>query len=173
MQIVPLFIMLVFIAYSCSASEPSSLATLTGNTNTTWLPYIYNYTATKTNPILVFGFDASNTMYIALDDVSVVNIAFPSIQLLRNPSFENSSSYPVGWTQWCASQCYGGSEGEIKSSGCRTNRCFISPCVVGVEYLAQGFAATIGQIYNISFWSQRVRYNSANNNAVTFYAGII
>lgn len=113
-------------------------------------------------------------MYIALDDVSVVNIAFPSIQLVRNPSFENSSSTPVGWTRWCASECSPGTAGSVEDDCCRTNRCFLSECGGGgVEFIAQGFAATIGQVYNISFWTQRVRYSSSSMSAVNLYVGIL
>ena len=112
-------------------------------------------------------------MYVVIDDVSVVDVAFPSIQLLRNPSFENSSSSPVGWSQWCANQCSGSSYGTIENDGCRTNRCYISQCIGGVEYLVQAFSATIGRIYTISFWTQRVRFSSTSNSAVALYAGIL
>jgi hypothetical protein len=152
---------------------PTSLAELTGNANTSWVSSICNYTATRTAPILIFGFDASSAMYIALDDVSVVDIAFPSIELLNNPSFQNSSSGPTGWTQWCSYTCGSGTAGNVTSTGCRTGRCYASKCNSGgLDYIGQAFAATIGRTYNISFWSQRVRFLSTPNNPVTLYAGI-
>lgn len=114
------------------------------------------------------------SIYIALDDVSVIDVAFPAIQLLRNPSFENSSSSPVGWNRWCTDECSSGSEGSVDDDGCRSNRCFISQCRGGgVEYLAQGFSAIIGRIYTISMWVQRVRINLLSNSAVVLHVGII
>jgi hypothetical protein len=41
--------------------------------------------------------------YWFLDDVSVVDIATSAIQLLENPSFDNSTSALTDWTQYCTS----------------------------------------------------------------------
>lgn len=112
-------------------------------------------------------------MFIVLDDASIVHTANPSVQLLANPSFETSASGPVGWTAWCSTSCGGTSGGNVTGSGCRTGRCYRSGCNGGfVDYLGQGFPAVIGQIYNITFWAQHVRF-STGGSAATLYAGII
>ena len=151
-----------------------SLANSSGIVNTTWVPFTQTWIADKTNPILIFGFDASTSVYITLDDVSVVDTTNSSIELLMNPSFENSTSRPTGCTAWCTSTCGTGSAGNVTSSGCRTSRCYKSGCNNGgIDYLGQAFSAMIGRTYNITFWSQRVRYSASNNLTVVFYAGII
>ena len=135
---------------------------------------MYNYTATKTAPILIFGFDATMSMYIAIDDVSVVDIAFPTIELLNNPSFENSSIDATGWTDWCTYTCSFGSAGEVTTTACHSGKCYASGCHgVGTDYLGQGFPAVIGRTYSISFWFQRVRFSTFSSSAVTLYVGIV
>lgn len=151
------------------------MANPNGNTNTTWLRYTNTWTATKTNPILIFGFDGNSAMFLAIDDVSVVDITNSSMQLLTNPGFENSTSAPTGWTAWCSSSCGGSSAGVVVNSGCRTNRCYRSGCNNGgADYLGQAFSAVVGRTYNITFWSQRVRFSSSSSSSVaTLYVGII
>ena len=123
--------------------------------------------------MLLFGFDAANNVYIAMDDISVVNTANPSVQLLVNPSFENSSSSAIGWTSACMGSCSGGSQAAVITSGCRTGNCIRSLCYGGgVDYIGQIFPATVSQIYNITFWTQRVQTTTATN-MVTLYAGIM
>ena len=48
-------------AYTCGGASPTSLAVLNGTTNSTWTQVAYSYTANKTNPTLIFGFDASSS----------------------------------------------------------------------------------------------------------------
>ena len=116
-------------------------------------------------------------MYLVIDDVSVVDTTNSSVQLLTNPSFENSTSGPTGWTVWCASTCNTGTAGNVTNSVCRTGTCYKSGCSGGagnVDYLGQAFSAVIGRTYNITFWSQRVRFSATSPTSVaTLYAGII
>ena len=150
-----------------------SLANISGNPSTTWLPFTTTWTANRTNPMLIFGFDASNAVYFLLDDVSVVDNMNTSVQLLTNPSFDNSSSGAIGWIPWCAQACFAGTAGNVSSSGCRTSICYKGACYGGsVDYLAQAFSAIIGRTYNITFWYQRVKFGGSGT-AVTLYAGII
>ena len=150
-----------------------SLANISGNANTTWLPFTTTWTANRTNPMLIFGFDASSSVYLVIDDVSIVDNMNTSAQLLTNPSFDNSSSSAVGWTPWCSQACSAGTAGNVSISGCRTSRCYIGACAgSGVDYLVQGFSTTIGRTYNITFWYQRVKFG-ASATVVTLYAGII
>lgn len=165
------------VAYNCAAAKPTSIASPSGNANTTWLSYSAFYTANKTNPILIFGFDASSVIYLVIDDVSVVDTTNSSVQLLTNPSFENSTSGPTRWTAWCTSSCNAGTAGNVTNSGCRTGMCYKSGCNGGtanVDYLGQAFSAVIGRTYNITFWSQRVRFSTTMGaSTATLYAGII
>lgn len=161
------------IAYNCGASKPSSLTSPSGNANTTWIQFISTYTATKTNPVLIFGIDGATSIFVLLDDVSVVDTSNPSVELLNNPSFENSLSSAIGWTAWCASSCSNGTAGNVTINGCRSGICYTGSCNGGgVDYLAQRFPAIFGRAYNISFWYQRVR-TASGSASVTLYAGII
>ncbi len=108
-------------------------------------------------PTLVFGFLNGASAYSYLDDVSVVDTSAPSIQLLINPSFENSTSSLTGWGSWCATvaNCGTGFPGQVTSSSCHTGNCYYDHCHnPDFDYLLQSFPATIGHIYTISFWYQ-------------------
>ena len=119
-----------------------------------------------------------DNIYILLDDVSVVAAANPSVQLLDNPGFENSSS-ATGWNLWCQSRCDSSSYGVITNASCQTTRCYKGQCTNGgststtrAEYLVQRFSATIGQAYTLSFWFRRVR-SGFNPGDATFTVSII
>jgi hypothetical protein len=112
-------------------------------------------------PILIFGFSITSTGYNYLDDVSVVDSSAPSIELLNNPSFENSTLNITGWTTWCGNttQCGGGGgfPGRIiTNSSCHSGYCYFDRCRTNYDYLSQSFNATIGTVYTISFWYQQV-----------------
>lgn len=150
-----------------------TLANISGNPNTTWTSFSTNWISNRTNPMLIFGFDGSTSIYLALDDVSVVDTMNTSAQLLTNPSFENSSASAVGWIPWCGSTCSAGTAGNVSSVGCLTGRCYISKCGGGsADYIVQAFSAVIGRTYNITFWYQRVKFG-VTPTFVTLYAGII
>lgn len=117
----------------------------------------------------MFGIDASSLVYIVLDDVSVVDADNSSIQLLTNPTFQNSTSTATGWSIWCSSTCSSSSGGTIISSGCRTNNCYKSQCYgAGHDFLVQAFSAAVGERYIISFWSQRVRTTGSGGSAALY-----
>ena len=144
---------------------------ISGNPNTTWTSFTTSWISNRTNPMLIFGFDASSSVYFVIDDVSVVDTN-TSVQLLTNPSFENSSASAVGWTPWCGSTCSAGA-GSVSSVGCRTGRCYLSSCSgTTADYIAQAFPAVIGRTYNITFWYQRVKYG-VSGTIVTLYCGIV
>jgi hypothetical protein len=99
----------------------------------------------------MFGFKGYGMMdYSYLDSVSVVDSSAPSIQLLDNSGFDNSSSIAYGWTTWCQSACGSGS-GAVTSSFCYSGNCYVDHCQNQYDYIAQSFSATIGHIYTISF----------------------
>jgi hypothetical protein len=115
-------------------------------------------------PTLEFGFSTGTSVYMYLDDVSVVDNNASSIQLLNNPSFENSTSNLTGWTAWCATtaNCFSGGSGVpgqvlVNISVCHTGNCYTDHChQPSYDYLVQSFPATIGNTYTISFWLQIV-----------------
>jgi hypothetical protein len=72
----------------------------------------------------------------------------------------------------CSSSC-SGTGGTIITTNCLADNCFRSECSSGHEYLVQSFPATVGHTYNISFWSQRVKYFNFGSGAATLYVGIL
>jgi hypothetical protein len=78
---------------ACSSSGYGTLAQFNGMP-LSWTMYEYNYTANTTAPTLMFSFrgDAAGGRVWFLDDVSVVAVTAPGIELLRNPSFDNSTT---------------------------------------------------------------------------------
>ncbi len=133
-----------------------------------WTFVAKNYTAVSTVPTLVFGFSTGTSAYNYLDDVSVVDNSAPSMQLLRNPSFENSTSTLTGWTTWCTSSCNSGYPGTITNSSCHSGNCYIDHChQTDYDYLVQSFSAKIGDTYTISFWFQQT-----GTGTLKFYATI-
>ena len=158
---------------SCSGSAPATLVSCTSTSPTSWTLFTYIYTATKTSPLLIFGVDASTEMYNMIDDVSVVSTTSSSVELLDNPSFENSPTLLTGWTKWCSQTCGAGSEGNVTSdSSCRTGNCYKSHCTSGgTDYLVQSFPATITGTYNISFWFKR-GYDTSGGSA-KLYVSVI
>jgi hypothetical protein len=133
------------------------LTSLNQTTPTSWTQYSYNYTASSTILTLIFGFMTEPARFYYLDDVSAVDVNAPSIQLLNNPSFENSTTVLNGWMLWCSTSCNLGS-GTILYSG---SNCHLStgtyvelncgaPNVI--SFLGQSFSAVIGHTYTISYW---------------------
>jgi hypothetical protein len=151
----------------CTTTPGGNL--LIKTTTVPWTLYAYNYTAISTLPTLVFAFSTGGSAYNYLDDVSVVDNSAPSMQLLNNPSFENSTSTLTGWTTWCTSSCTGGFPGTIiNNSSCYSGNCYIDHCrQPDYDYLDQSFSATIGHTYTISFWFQQT-----GTGTMKFYATV-
>ena len=145
---------------TCSTSGHGNLSIFTTSVNT-WTQYQYNRTAIATASIIVFGYiedpGGGAKRYWYLDDVSVVDVTNTSVQLLQNPSFDNSITALTGWTQYCTSVCPTGQAGQvINSTNCRSTNCYMDHCYGGgpntVDFLSQTFPTTIGHVYTFSFW---------------------
>lgn len=170
-QICSLIIIVIHIlAPSCTSQGSANLLTISGAL--AYKLYTYNYTATHSSPTLSFvvhGGPASEIVY--LDDVSVTDKSAPSIQLLINPGFENSTTVITGWTKQCASSCAtSGDGGNITTNNCHSGantNCFTNRCNGGYDYLSQTFSAIVGHNYTISFWLYK-----GNGGAGYFYASI-
>jgi hypothetical protein len=142
----------------CSYNGQGTLAEFNG-VPLTWTQYQYNHTANTTALTLMFGFmgDGYGERYWFLDDVSVVDVTAPGVQLLQNPSFDNSTTTLTGWNQWCTSTCPSGSTnaGKVTSGpNCTSSNCYVDHCYGGnsIDFLSQTILATIGDVYTISFW---------------------
>ncbi len=134
-------------APSCSATPTSYL--LSGYT--TWTCASFNHTALTTAPIYTFGFTNGPGDYTYLDSLSVVDVTAPTVQLLTNPGFDNSTTTLVGWSTWCGSSCSTGTAGQVlANSSCYSGNCYIDHCQGSYDYLAQTFPATIGHNYTLS-----------------------
>ncbi|CAF4208144.1 unnamed protein product, partial [Rotaria magnacalcarata] len=149
----------------CSSAGRGTLGSVSGNNPSSgWSLFRYNFTATDPSPMMLFGFQSQNNRYYFMDEVSVVSVNAPSIELLQNRGFKNSSTATTGWDQYCVilcgssagvifvgSSCYGGA-GNCFKDGC-TGTGNISD---NVDFLGQAFSASTGGIYIrfqcICFW---------------------
>ncbi len=155
----------------CTAAPGANLMSRTVGTTLSWTQFTYNYTALSTMPTLIFGFSNGGSGYSYLDDVSVVDTNASSIQLLNNPSFENSTTLLNGWTTWCGNVTYCGTgfPGQVlANSSCHSGNCYYDHCHTNYDYLTQSFPATIGEPYTISFWLQQMGFGT-----IKFYAEIL
>ena len=107
-----------FIATVCTSTSRGTLLTLTGLNPSTWTLYSYTYVASRTTPTLTFAFQVDGTREYHLDGVSVISVTPLSSQLLTNPSFENSTSTPAGWTVGCESTCGAAAAHVLSGANC-------------------------------------------------------
>ncbi|CAF1451577.1 unnamed protein product [Adineta ricciae] len=150
------------ISISSTTTSTVLITTLTSSTtdvsSTSSTSTTTSASTTSIEPTLRFIFDGGPADCSYLDNISITDNNAPSVQLLSNPSFENSTSSPVGWSVANSSTCQGVTQGQVITSGCQTssgNNCFKAYCVRGYEYLFQSFNATIGDFYTISFWLEQ------------------
>lgn len=89
-----------------------------------------------------------------LDNVSMIDNTMPSVELLSNPDFEDSTTSIPGWVRWCSSFCSYGTSGVLLSGAdcyLGSGNCFTSACLgTNMEFLGQTFSTTPGSIYTLS-----------------------
>jgi hypothetical protein len=170
------FIIQSILAIACSNTAHGSLAFQNGSKPTAWTSYSSSFSASKSASTLVFGFqtDGTNTFY--LDDVSVVDTNALGIQLLNNPSFENSTSTPpTGWIVSCELTSCGASATSILSgSTCSSGYYFENFCTAGrssLIFLSQTFSTTSGDVHTISYKLKRTAISSTE--IMVFYLDVI
>jgi hypothetical protein len=148
-----LFIGEYLLATACLSSNAGTLATHNGAAGFAWTQFAYNYVANTTQPYLSFGFEMDNHRQFTLDGVSVVDITAPSGQLLNNPSFENSTATPTGWTvqQGCCNSIAVLINTTACISGTNCLQYFCGPENT-FSFLGQSFNAIVGHVYNISYY---------------------
>lgn len=159
------FYYLLFQAPTCSTSGHGSLSHLNSSTPDDWTQYSYNYTATSIMLTLMFGFQTGLGCDYFFDDVSIVNIDIPNTQLLKNPSFENSTTVVNYWNTWCTDTC---SNSNIKidtNSKCHlsTGTCLKISCRNSITFISQSVSTVIGRTYTISYWLSTRACNDARN----------
>ncbi|CAF5034545.1 unnamed protein product, partial [Rotaria sp. Silwood1] len=170
-----LSVMHIITVTTCDSTGLGTLITLSGPEPSNWTQYQFDYTANNTSPIIMFGFENENNRYFFLDSVSIVDQSAPSIQLLKNPDFESSSSQLTNWVQWCTAACTGsqkviesGSECYLSTGNCIRNNCNGDK---NADLIAQSFTALIGNTYKVSFWARSDGSGSIKKNK--FYVDII
>jgi hypothetical protein len=127
-------------------------------------------------PLLVFSFYNGGSDYSYLDNVSVVDNNAPSIQLLNNPGFEDSTSNITGWTSWCSTtaNCGAGNTGQIlANSTCYSGNCYMDHCHTNYDFLAQSFLATMVILTQFHFgcnkWGRLLSNSTPTSRAEEFY----
>ncbi|CAF5053671.1 unnamed protein product, partial [Rotaria sp. Silwood1] len=170
-----LSVMHIITVTTCASTGLGTLITLSGAEPSNWTQYQFDYTANNTSPIIMFGFENENNRYFFLDSVSIVDQSAPSIQLLKNPDFESSSSQLTNWVEWCTAACTGsqkviesGSECYLSTGNCIRNNCNGDK---NADLIAQSFTALIGNTYKVSFWARSDGSGSIKKNK--FYVDII
>ncbi|CAF4424358.1 unnamed protein product [Rotaria socialis] len=154
------------------------LFSTSGTTPSSWTQYSFNYVAATTTPILIFSFTTNLNSNYFLGDVSATLISSPSIQLLANPNFGNSTTIATDWLVWCSYTCTGGAGAQVTwGTNCylSTGNCFLVDCPDtgsgAIVYLGQSFSATIGSTYKIDFWL-RMAYGGGSTSLTLFNAFI-
>ena len=160
-------------ALMCSSVDRGLIARLDETIPCEWISYSYNYSATQTTPTLVFWFETEGAHAYYLDAVSVVDLNAPTIELLSNPGFENSTVNASNWIQSCETPC---AREVISGSECfRTSgNCFMVTCPdenSSISFLSQPFLATIGNTYTISFMLNH--QSNSSGGVMTLYIDII
>ncbi|CAF4629474.1 unnamed protein product [Rotaria socialis] len=133
--------------------------------------YTYTYVAIATATRISFAFREDIGLFL-LDDVSVVNVNAPSVQLIVNGGFETGSlSSP-----WIYCNPYGASAAAfILSNSANLNwggvtflahsgsYCYCDGAVTYADYLSQTFPTNVGDTYNISYWIYNCGSGSASS----------
>ena len=159
------FYYLLFQAPTCSTSGHGNLIHLNSSIPDDWTQYSYNYTATSNMLTLMFGFKTGLACDYFFDDVSALNVDIPNIQLLKNPSFENSTTVVNDWNTWCTDTC-SNSNIKIDTNGkCHilTGTCLKISCRNSISFISQSISTTIGRTYTISYWLSTRACNDARN----------
>ena len=135
-----------------------------------WTQVIRSYTANYTDPILLFGIQTSGGDSHYLDSISVVDTTNPTIELLDNAGFSNTTPAFAGWTQWCVSTCNNNGNTAVAEQQSMypctlANKCLQATCdstVAGIYFIGQKFEAVLGRTYTISFYHIHIGLSSGN-----------
>jgi hypothetical protein len=128
----------------------------------------------------MFGFvgDGACGRLWFLDDVSIVDVNASSVELLQNPSFDNSTTALTDWIQYCTSTCTpppaGAFPGQVTTgSNCTSTNCYMDHCCGGaIDFLSQSFSTIIGHFHKISFWIVDIGATGSPNGATKAYVDL-
>ena len=165
-----------FTGFSCSTTGRGNVDTLTSDLVFSWTKRSYNYTAINSISTIVFGVNGNTAVSLYLDDISVIDNANPSIELIQNPGFENSTTSLTGWNLWCSSSCGFDSQGHLESSSnCHSSHnCFEDECdSSGTDFLVQSFSTIVSHRYTISFYQQQILNPLSLPASIILYIDII
>ena len=161
------------LAVNCSSARLGSIASSNGSVPPGWRLYSHSYTATHTSPTLSFAFETHGDCQYYLDEVSVTDNDASSIQLLHNPSFDQSATQLTAWETSCEATCWTKLVAGVpclNSSG----QCLLIQCGEGLSspiFLSQSFVSIIGHTYSISYALSEVRDTEIGR--MSFYVDVI
>lgn len=106
--------------------------------------------------MLTFAFQTNANRFYYLDDIFVTHRNSPSVGLLQNSNFGNSTTSITGWILSCNSTCNGSGARIVNGSACTVSygyclrvNCYGNQSVV---FLSQSFSSITNESYRISFW---------------------
>ncbi len=126
------------------------------NTFNFYYNYIYNYTALSNVTRIEFAI-RRETLYFALDSVSVMDYLAPSTELIVNGGFEAGNL--ASWV-YC-NQNNATSTGGVKSNYTYSGYTYypqsgtyyyVGGSNVSADYISQAFPTQTGHIYHVSLW---------------------
>ena len=163
----------VSLAVICSSDHLGSIASASGSMPSGWIFYSYSHTATQTLPTLSFAFEIHGDHQYYLDEVSVTDNNGSSVELLKNPSFDQSSTDLTAWKTSCETTCRTALVADAQCSN-SSGTCLLVQCTDGLPspiFVSQSFVATIGHTYSISYALREAR--ATNIGRMSFYVDVI
>ena len=125
-----------------------------GGGNGTYQHYTVNFVAGVSNTAITFAF-RDDPAQVSVANVSVVDLANPSVNLLVNGDFSQGpvgSNTPTGWTYANVFGVHAGGSVASGSGPCYTSAfCWLDGAVLGFDAISQTIATTIGHTYQIGF----------------------
>jgi hypothetical protein len=135
-----------------------------GGGNNTYQQYAVDFTASVTSTAITIAI-REDPAFISLSDVSVTDLANPSVNLLFNGDFSQGTyantqngRIPNGWTY---ANIFGAGAGGVVDSGCGVGlpgptygvgNCWFDGAVDAYDAISQPITTIVGHTYHISFW---------------------
>jgi len=141
---------------------------------TLYYNYVYTYTALSNVTRIEFSI-RRETLYFALDSISVVDYLAPTTQLIVNGGFEYGNL--TSW-EYC-NQNNVTSTGGVKSNYTYSGYTYgpqagtyyyVGGSNVSADYLSQTFSTQTGHTYNVSFWI--LIPAGGNSTSAAFFLGV-
>ncbi len=134
--------------------------------------YFYNYTAIATTSFFALSMQR-HTDFFAIDDISIVSVAAPSVQLIINGGFETGNISP--W--YYCNQNGSSNTGVVQTFNFTYNNFTYNPHsgsyfyaggnIASADYISQTFSTVVGQVYSVSLCVM-IANGGAQTNAALF-----